>query len=114
VPKAEPNRIVLLYRLRDGVDPEEYECWLREVERPLVARLDGIAAYSVTRLHGSPEETQLPYDYLEVLEVESPDAYRASVGADPQAAAFLEEWERRAAGYVLVEGSVVSETRATN
>lgn len=105
------DRIVLLYRLRDGVDQAEYERWLREVERPLVERLSGIQAYSVTRLARAEGAEALPYDYLEVLEVESPERYRESVSGDEGAAQFLAEWEQRAAEYVLVEGSVVSQVR---
>jgi hypothetical protein len=65
----------------------------------------------VTRLEEPAGGPPPPYDYAEVLEVRSLDAYRESVEGDAEAARFLAEWEGYVAEYVLVHGSVVSEVR---
>lgn len=106
------ERVLLLYRLKEGVDREWYEGWLRAVERPLVARLETIAAYTVTRLEtGASQRAAVSYDYAEVLEVESLDAYREELAGDSEAEAFLAEWERYVDEYVVLEGQAVSTVR---
>ena len=106
------ERILLLYRLREGIDPKRYERWLRQVERPLVARVGAIEAYAVTRLE-EPDGGQrgLPYDYAEMLEVRSLEAYRTEMDGDPEVGRFLAEWEGYVDEYVVVQGFVVSEVR---
>lgn len=106
------ERILLLYRLKAGVDRESFERWLRETEQPLVSRLEAIESYAVTRLEEpSVGERPLPYEYVEVLEVRSLEAYRAGVADNPEVAPFLAEWEEYVAEYVVVQGPVVSEVR---
>jgi hypothetical protein len=106
------ERILLLYRLKEGVDRTRYEDWLRAVERPLVARLEAITAYAVTRLEPEGSDaTALPYDYAEVLEVESIDAYRRELDGDAEASAFLAEWEGYVDHYVVLQGVAVSMLR---
>lgn len=77
-----------------------------------MARLDAIEAYAVTRLEEQAEgETRLPYEYAEVLDVRSLEAYRTGVAENPDVGSFLAEWEEFVAEYVIVQGTVVSELR---
>jgi hypothetical protein len=40
-------KLFLLYRLRDGVDPERYREWSRTRDQPTLKRCEGIAEYRV-------------------------------------------------------------------
>ena len=42
------QRVFFLNRLREGVAPEDYERWIREVDYPLARSLETIRSYVVT------------------------------------------------------------------
>src|SRR6516162_798966 len=46
------TRVFFLNTLRQGVDPRDYERFVREVDYPFAARLETIRSYVVTRLDG--------------------------------------------------------------
>jgi hypothetical protein len=64
------TKIVVLFNLKPGVDPSEYEAWARSTDLPIVRGLDSIESFSVFRasgLLGSHENS--PYQYVEVISV---------------------------------------------
>jgi hypothetical protein len=64
------SNVIVLFNLRDGVDPAEYENWAKSTDLPIVRGLDSIESFSVFRssgLLGSDEKP--PYQYIEVIEV---------------------------------------------
>jgi hypothetical protein len=97
--------------LKPGVDRARFEQRARDVERPLAARAPAIERYVLTRLDGvlDPEGAELPYDYVETIDVTSLEEYQSGV-RDPEIDAFITEWEEDVAEYVLVHGDVVSHT----
>jgi len=101
------QRVFFLYRLRDSVDPQEYEDWIRRVDYPIVRAMGAIESYTVTRIEGTLSgEGESPYDYLEVIEITDLDAYGA-LGALPEFKQLLEEWSEYVADAVMIHGEVI-------
>jgi hypothetical protein len=64
------TNVIVLFNLRDGVDPSEYENWAKSTDLPIVRGLDSIENFSVFRssgLLGSDEKP--PYQYIEVIKI---------------------------------------------
>ena len=67
-------RIVVLFNLRSGVDPAIYEAWAASSDAPTVRGLPSVAGFRVHALTGLlMGEGQVPYDYIEVLDVADMD-----------------------------------------
>lgn len=104
------ERVFIFYRLKPGIEKEQFEQRAREVEAPLAARSPAIRRYVLTRLDGVLEgEASAPFDYVEALDVTTVDEYRTGV-TDADVDAFINEWEEDVAEYVLVHGRIVSES----
>lgn len=87
-------RIVCLFNLREGVDPDAYEGWARGTDIPGVNALGSVSGFTVhkaTGLFGS--DARPPYDYVEVIDITGMDDFIADI-SDPEfqkvAAAFGE------------------------
>lgn len=73
------KRVFFLTRLREGVDVDEYERFLREVDYPETQRLLPVSYYRATRIEGRAiSEGESPYQYIEVLDVDDFEAYQAA------------------------------------
>jgi len=103
------QRVFFLNKLREGVDPADYERFVREVDYPFAQRLPTIRSYLVTRLEGLWEGGDAPYDYLEVVEITELEAYRKSL--DPEASAevkqFFDQWSSFVGTSLVVHGEVI-------
>ena len=100
-------RVYFLSRLRDGVDPAEYEEWIRTGDYPLARASPAIVSYDVTRIGSTLDGSGTPsIDYLEVLEVTSLDEYQQAI-ATPEFEKLLQEWSRFVASAEAVHGPVV-------
>ena len=101
------HRVFFLNKLRDGVDPQEYEDWIRRVDYPVARAQGAIASYTVTRIEGTLSgEGESPYEYLEVIEITDLDAYRA-LGSLPEFEQLLQEWSQYVAEAVMIHGDVI-------
>jgi hypothetical protein len=101
------QRVFFLNRLREGVDPDEYEDWIRRVDYPVARAQGAITSYTVTRVEGTLSgEGESPYHYLEVIEITDLDAYRA-LGSLPEFEQLLQEWSQYVAEAVMIHGDVV-------
>jgi hypothetical protein len=101
------QRVFFLNKLRDGVDPQEYEDWIRRVDYPVARAQGAITAYTVTRIEGTlGEGGESPYDYLEVIEITDLESYRA-LGSLPEFENLLREWSQYVAEAVMIHGEVV-------
>jgi hypothetical protein len=73
------RRVFFLTQLKPGVDVEEYERFLREVDYPRSQELLPISYYRATRIEGKViGEGESPYAYIEVLDIDDYDAYLAA------------------------------------
>jgi hypothetical protein len=73
-------RIVVLFNLKQGVDPAEYEDWARGTDIPGVRSLGSCTdfqVYRATGLFGS--DAKPPYQYIETIDIKGMDAFLADV-----------------------------------
>lgn len=67
--------VVVLFNLKSGVDVGEYEAWARSTDLPIVNKLGSIDSFRVFRAKGLlGSDAKSPYQYVEVLEINSLDA----------------------------------------
>jgi hypothetical protein len=101
------QRVFFLNKLREGVDPQDYEDWIGRVDYPVARAQGAITAYTVTRIEGTlGEGGESPYDYLEVIEITDLESYRA-LGSLPEFENLLREWSLYVAEAVMIHGEVV-------
>lgn len=79
-------------RLKEGVQRDIYEGWLKEFDYVYSRRLNSVLSYRAHRIEGAFLEGQKPYDYLEVIEVTSLEDYRRELEQNPAARAIAAEW----------------------
>jgi hypothetical protein len=75
-------RIIVLFNLKEGVDPAEYEAWARESDAPTVNALASVAAFTVHRATGLLGGGAAPYEYVEVLDVRDMDGLMADISTE--------------------------------
>lgn len=65
-----------LVKLRPGVSAEDYQAFVLRVDYPAVKRIASIRSYRSTRVTGSiPPGTSVPFDFVDVVEVDDLEAY---------------------------------------
>ena len=76
-------RIIVLFNLKEGVDPAAYEAWARETDVPGVRSLKSVDDYQVLRASGLfGSEARPPYAYFELIDVNDVDAFVQDVSGD--------------------------------
>lgn len=78
------TRLVLAYSLRDGVDREAYERWVREEDAPYVRGRPTVERFEVYRVDEVLEGGAAP-DYVEVVELTDLAADQALLAQPPGA-----------------------------
>ncbi len=103
------QRIFVLHSLRPGVEPADYETWLRTVNMPIARRLEPVERVTMTRVSGLlMGEGEPPYQYVETLDVTDLDAYLAVLG-DPELAQQSEEFARYVDEFVALLGEDIED-----
>jgi hypothetical protein len=87
------RRVFFLTHLRPGVDPAEYEKFLVEYDYPKTMELLPVSAYKATRIEGrAVSEGDVPYAYIEVLDIDDLEGYRTAFGnPSPEIAELIEK-----------------------
>jgi hypothetical protein len=91
----------VLFRLKPGVTPEQYEQWFREVNVPANDTVTTTRNYRVWRVSGVMEG-EPSFEYLEEMELDDRAAFEADIEASPAMAQMLEDWYARVADQVIV------------
>ena len=99
----------VLFRLKPGVTPEQYETWFRETNVPANDTLTTTRNYRVWRVSGVMEG-EPRFEYLEEMELDDRDAFEAELESSPAMAAMLEDWYARVADGVIVYAEEVAQT----
>lgn len=76
-------KIIVLFDLKAGVDPAEYEEWARTRDTPNVRALASVARFNVHRatgLFGSDDAA--PVQYVEIIDVDDLAAFTADVATE--------------------------------
>jgi hypothetical protein len=71
--------IVVLFNLKAGVGVEEYEAWALGADLPNVNALPSVRSFRVLRAHGLMSGARAPYQYVELIELESLEDFRGEV-----------------------------------
>ncbi|KRR00012.1 hypothetical protein [Bradyrhizobium valentinum] len=81
----------LISTLKPGVDPAEYEAWVRERDYALVRSLDNYMSYKVHRIRRPIQGAEnLTWQYIERIEVKSLEQHDKDL-ASPAGVALREE-----------------------
>jgi hypothetical protein len=90
----------VIFRLRPGVSPEEYEEWFRGTNVPAVRKMKSIGSYRVWRVVDAMEG-EPTFEILEEMEIEDRAAFERELNELPEMAAMLEGWYSRVADQVV-------------
>lgn len=61
--------LVVLFNLKAGADPGQYEQWARSTDLPIVRGLPSVEGFEVLRTSGVLGGGTAPYQYVEILHV---------------------------------------------
>jgi hypothetical protein len=72
----------LLSSLKNGVEPEDYERWVREYDYKMVATFENYISYCVHRIEGPILGAEdAPWQYIERIEVKSLEQHEADLAS---------------------------------
>ena len=75
--------IVVLFNLKPGVSPSDYEQWAKSTDLPTVRKLGSVSQFSVLRTTGLlGTDAPAPYQYVELLEVNDMEKLGADVSSE--------------------------------
>ena len=75
--------IVVLFNLKPGVSPSDYEQWAKTTDLPTVRKLGSVNQFSVLRTTGLlGTEAPAPYQYVELLEINDMQRLGADVSSE--------------------------------
>ena len=77
--------VYALAKLKPGVDPKEYERYVREVDYPTAAKLASITHYRTHRINEMPDVPGGPWDYIERIEITDRATYERDLTTDGKA-----------------------------
>lgn len=99
--------VFFLNNLREGVDPKEYEQWVREVDYPTARSLKTIKSYVVNRIDGTLEGNASPYQYIERVEITDLAAYQEELRTGKGMEEFSKQWSSYVAESIAVHGEEI-------
>jgi hypothetical protein len=82
--------IVVLFNLKAGVSVDEYEDWARRTDLPNVNALPSVSSFRVLRAAGLLSGAPGPYQYVELIELDSLEGFRAEVKSESMQAVARE------------------------
>lgn len=83
-------RIIVLFKLKDGVSIAEYEKWAKTRDIPGVKALGSVKGFTIHKAVGvfGDDHAKPPYDYFEIIDVDAIDGFVADISTSEfQAAA---------------------------
>jgi hypothetical protein len=100
VTEASAVKCFVIFRLRPGVSPEEYEEWFRGTNVPAVRKMKSIESYRVWRVIDATEG-EPTFEVLEEMEIEDRTAFERELEELPEMTAMLEGWYSRVTDQVI-------------
>lgn len=85
-------QVVWFSRLQTGVDPADYERWVREVDYPGAKQIPSLISYRVYSIKGpclGDSVDLFDYDYVEIAAITSMNAYLHDLEEHPAAQAII-------------------------
>ena len=77
------TKIIVLFKLKDGVSKVDYEKWARSTDLPAVRNLKSVDHFEILRssgLFGSDDSA--PFDYIEIISVNSDSGFSKEVASE--------------------------------
>jgi hypothetical protein len=75
--------LIVLFRLKPGVDAQVYEAWARTTDLPVVRNLRSVAGFELYRTAGLlGSRDRAPYDYVEVIDIKDPAGFGTDVATE--------------------------------
>jgi hypothetical protein len=74
--------VVVLFNLKAGVSAADYEAWARRADLPNVNALPSVRSFRVLRAGGLLSGAAAPYQYVELIELDSLDDFRGEVKSE--------------------------------
>ncbi len=78
--------MIVLFNLKEGVSPADYEKFIAEEDAPVVRQLPSVIDMKVNRVVGTMDGAPAPYQYMELITVTDFE----QLGADAQSQAVQE------------------------
>jgi len=101
------TNIIVLFNLKDGVNPSEYEAWAKSTDLPIVRGLESIESFSVLRTSGLLGSTEPPpYQYVEVIRVGDMTRFGEEVASETMQKVASEFQEQADAPLFVVTESI--------
>lgn len=79
-------------KLKEGIQPEDYERWLKEFDYANAPKIETILSYRAYRAERPFSAGEKLFDYLEVIEVTNLEEYRRELEENSAAKAIAEQW----------------------
>lgn len=77
------TRIVVLFNLKSGASPDDYEAWAKTTDLPTVNALSSIAGFTVHRATGLlGSDAPPPYQYVEIIDVSDMQRFGEDVSSE--------------------------------
>jgi hypothetical protein len=73
--------LIVLFNLKDASRRDEYERWAREVDLPTAGALKSVDAFEVLKASGLLTGGPSPYEYVEVLRINSMEQLGQDIGS---------------------------------
>ncbi len=99
--------VFFLNKLRDGIAPEAYEQWVREVDYPVARALPQIKSYVVSRIDGSLDGKESPYPYIERVEITDLADYQNALANAEGMEDFFTQWSSFVGESIAVHGEEI-------
>jgi hypothetical protein len=99
--------VFFLNKLRDGVPPEAYEQWIREVDYPVARALPQIKSYVVAKIDGSLDGKNSPYPYIERVEITDLAEYQNALANAEGMEDFFAQWSSFVGESIAVHGEEI-------
>ncbi len=99
--------VFFLNKLRDGVAPEEYEQWIREVDYPVARALPQIKSYVVAKIDRTLDGKDSPYPYIERVEVTDLAEYQNALANAEGMEEFFAQWSSYVGESIAVHGEEI-------
>lgn len=75
-------RIVVLFNLKKGIDPADYEAWVRDADYPATRGLSSVEGFTTYRTKGTLGGGAAPYAYVEVIDIVGLEPFMEDVATD--------------------------------
>jgi hypothetical protein len=76
------------YQLKPGVNPADYERWIVDFDYPHVALIPSVVSQKIYKIGGAIMGGAKPYDYLEIIEYTTLEAFLNDLQTNPNAQAI--------------------------